>query len=237
METQKQETLPEFDFKKKFQVAADTIEKQSYKKLSFIVLAFSAMLFLGYTESNQLMKKSAENSLIEKKQEKLLVQKIKQMDEKEFIHMLNYISKNVEMYDEKVAFVQKAIVRADAEEANTIETGNARLLGDALTEYKNEIKENVATLTKVRISVNNDVEVSKDDIETFLKYLSAYQSQLILSDENIDNKIHSDIYDAKSGNNSYNQKNNVYDKLKTFDDKIKNFFNEVKVEPITKVKN
>jgi hypothetical protein len=237
METQKQETLPEFDFKKKFQVVAKKIEKQSYKKLSFVVLAFSAMFFLAYNESNQLMKKSAESSIVEKKQEKLLVQKIKQMDEKEFNHMLNYIARNVEMYDEKVTFVQKAIVRAAEEENFTIDTSNARFLGNALTEYKNETKENVAKLIKVRINVSNDVEVKTDEIEIFLKYLSAYQSHLILSDADIDNKIQSNIYDAKSGNNSYNQRNNIYDKLKTFDDKVKNFFNEVKNAPVTQTKN
>lgn len=217
--------IPELDFMKKSQKIAAKVEKQSYAKLTFLIFGFAILFFSAYTISNVVIDKAKQNSMSQQKQEKLLVQQIKQMDEKEFVNMLNYISKNVSMYDAKVTFVQHIIVRAAVEHgAFTVDTDNARLLGDSLTRYKNQAKENVATLTKVRLSVTNDVDVDKKDIEIFLNYLSAYKSQLIFNDSEIDNKIHSLIYDARSGNDSYNEKNNVYERIKEFDNEVKNFF-------------
>lgn len=227
MKTQKQESLPEFDFKKP-QALLAKIEKQSYKKLSFVLFGLSALLFGGYVAGNVTIDKItpeiAKASAISTTQEKLLIQQIQQMSEKEFINMLDYIATNVNMYDDKASFIQQILSSASAENMfTTITNKTAITLGEQISEYKFKVKEDVTVLNKVRLSIANNVEIASSDIQLFFSYMTAYRSKLVLSDADMDKKIYSLVFNVPSGNADYNKKNNVYEKIKEFDNKVENF--------------
>jgi hypothetical protein len=212
----------DFDFTKKIN---NKINKQSYKKLSFLMIGCTVLALSVNVGSHAILNKIEKENTIQEQQKQLFVQDIKQMDEKEFSNMLEYISKNVDMYDAKVNFVQEVINKADREETSrfTISTDNAESLGKYLTEYKSKVKEDIAELIKVRKSVSHNIDVPQKEVDIFFNYMGAYKSKTALSDKNIDNKIHEVVYNAKEGNNHYNQENHVYDTLKNFDHYIKDF--------------
>jgi hypothetical protein len=237
MKTKQQESLPEFDFKKPQTVVA-AIERQSYKKLSFIMFGLSVLFFGAYLGGpvavDKITSEFTKDSVISTDQEKLLIQQIQAMHEKEFTSMLNYIATNVNMYDAKVNFVQHIIARAEAEKMLTTGTRGARVLSEQLSNYKDKVKKDVVVLNKVRISIANNVAVTSSDIQLFLSYLSIYRAKLALSNADMDNKINSLVFNVPSGNSDYNKENNVYEKLKAFDNEVKDFkfFDSSSVRPI-----
>jgi hypothetical protein len=219
MQTQT-EKYDDFDFTKKLK---DKVEKQSYTKLTFIVVLFVSLLFAGYVGSNMVLSKAQKQTVATQQQKQLLIQDIKQMSDAEFTNMLEFISLNVGIYDAKVTYVQEIVVKADAEEMQTITTHNATDLGNFLTEYKNGVKQDVAKLMLIRKSVSNNIDVSQEDVSTFFNYMGAYKSKMRLNDTNIDNRIHKVLYDSASGNQRYNKKNNVFERIKEFDNQLKSF--------------
>lgn len=237
MKTQKQESLPEFDFKKPRTVVA-AIEKQSYRKLSFVMFGLSVLFFSAYFGGNVAIDKITpeitKDSVVSSQQEKLFIQQIQQMSEKEFINMLDYIATNVNMYDTKATFVQHIISRADAEKMLSTDTRSANILSGELSDYKDKVKKDVVVLNKVRISIANNVAVTSSDIQLFFSYMATYRAKLVLSDADMDNRIQSLVFNVPSGNADYNKENNVYEKLKEFDNEVKNFkfFDTSSVRPI-----
>jgi hypothetical protein len=227
METQKQETLPEFDFKKPHTVVA-AVEKQSYKKLSFVTFLLTLFLSTGIVGGKFIVNKASPQPVktvaISKQQEKLVVQQIKQMDKKEFINMLAYINKNISVYDEKVDFVRNAIVKANLESSySSLNPSHTKNLVEELNQYKEQMKEDIARLNQVKLSIENNIEVSNDDIGFFFKYLTSYRSKIILNNKDLDEKIHFLVFTNASGNKEYNQQHNVYETLKNFDIPLEKF--------------
>lgn len=221
----------DFDFKKIIIKPIKNFEKQSYKKVFFLAVGVSIFLSLGISFKDYITNNMVKSKAITNKKITLSLQNIKVMSDIEFETMINYISKNSNIYDEKVHFIQGIIAKSEVENyQDSMNTILASHLGILLDKYKKYIIDDSLNLMLIRKNVINDIPISTNDSELFLKYQIIYINKTVVRFQELEDKMQDLLYSKYKGNNSYNIKNNVYDTVKLLDQNINNTFNVIETQ-------
>ncbi len=218
----------EFDFSKTITAPLKKLERQSYSKVLFLAVGFSVFTSFGFYVKDSIHDHFIRSNAIEAKKVALTLQEIKVMPESEFQNMINFISQNSNIYNDKVHFIQTLIVKAELENYQESQsTSNASNLGEKLDAYKQNLIKDASSLTMIRKNVMNDIAISSDDAELFFKYQTLYKTRSVIHDKNLEDSMHELLYTSKPGNNKYNSKVNAFETIKLLDAKISNTFNVI----------
>lgn len=249
MKQQQQEKNLDFNFlSDKYNKLNEKIEKKPFKKLAFLGISIGFGMMLGFqafaglgtafgamgaaierSETEDLAAKNAEVTKIAKT--------IKAIPPEEIKSFLAYMKVQQNIYDEKVALVSDAIIKAEREwlaagngGAMVEDVTSAESLNNDLTDHKKAIGDMITKHQHVYRSVTtNDLkELSLDDVRDFMKSFESYNANVTIHNPNLEKSINNKLFVDEEGNKLYINKHNLLDRIKEIEKNMENATNSVK---------
>jgi hypothetical protein len=218
-----------FDFQSPIKNLAQKAEKQSYKHLLFFAISLSVLAPLSYklidSIGNSLYnhhEKALQNAIF-KKNTKLAV--IKNMNQQQFQSFIDYLSLNLNNYDNQVDVLNKSIQQAYIlNSKHSLDIGTAITDQQTLEAFKDNLKSNILNIIKTKRNVDHQLPVQEKEVQLFLKYLSYYQSYLPITSDSVEDMIQTNLNTNWPENIQYNNKNNIFHQIKVLNQELNQKF-------------
>jgi hypothetical protein len=230
-------------------------EKQQAKEQKMHVAELQKKHFELFFQQQAILQQKKEKLKEQQNQEVMSFEKkqIQAITPQEFQDFQNYLSQNLNIYDNQVEFVQNAIVNAYQEyfeekknnaQLSVTNIKRAQELGILLNQHKQNLINNYEIIKKIKDQISNNIEtVNEKDIQTFIDYYNLYKMKSVIRSEKIDNKIQLLLYRDNSNNgryinlnSEYNLKNNIYQQFDIMNQQMNHFFTQKELKKNTKNK-
>jgi hypothetical protein len=208
-----------FEFFNKIQKHIKKVERQSYKKVTALGVAFGvsfALVWLvlsgiGHAISNHNVQ-SAQNDVIQKQS---YITQVKAIDDTHFKAYLNYLVENSKYYDSRIALISQSYSIAEQQDYSHSSNSNntASSLRSDQSDFVSQMTSRSNNAQKIYGEVHSGAGnlVDNDDYETFLNDYHYFTSGIVWQDKTLERDLNNYVYASYEGNRIYNQKNGVFE--------------------------